>query len=93
MLKFTAVFALAGIFALGVPGKPASTGGSWLVDARHSDAQLITDGTTDYGKNENQRCARRRQGERQSDVGRKISHKIQCRIQNLSGYFHVACHR
>jgi len=50
MLKFTAVFALAGIFALGVPGKPASTGGSWLVDARHSDAQLITDGTTDYGK-------------------------------------------
>jgi len=50
MLKYTALFALAGIFALGVPSKPSSTGGSWQVDARHSDAQLITDGTTDYGK-------------------------------------------
>jgi hypothetical protein len=44
------LFALAGIFALGVPTRPASTRGSWQVDARHSDAQLITDGTTDYGK-------------------------------------------
>jgi len=50
MLKYTALFALAGIVVLGVPSKPTSTSGSWRVDARHSDAQLITDGTTDYGK-------------------------------------------
>lgn len=50
MFKYTALFALAGIVVLGVPSKPASTSGSWQVDARHSDAQLITDGTTDYGK-------------------------------------------
>jgi len=54
MSKHTAVFALVAIVALGVLAlgakKPASMAGSWLVDARHSDAQLITDGTTDYGK-------------------------------------------
>jgi polyisoprenoid-binding protein YceI len=49
MFKYTVVLALAGIFALGVPSKTTSTDGSWQVDARHSDAQLITDGTTDYG--------------------------------------------
>jgi polyisoprenoid-binding protein YceI len=61
MLKFTALLVLAGIFSLGnTPGTTASTGGSstggsstggsWVVDTRHSDAKLITDGTTDYGK-------------------------------------------
>ena len=30
--------------------KPVFTAGTWQVDSRHSDAQLITDGTTDYGK-------------------------------------------
>ena len=50
MTKYTVLFALAGIFAVGIPSKPASTAGSWQVDARHSDAQLITDATTDYGK-------------------------------------------
>jgi polyisoprenoid-binding protein YceI len=54
MSKHTAAFALSGIVALGVLAlgakKPVSMAGSWLVDARHSDAQLITDGTTDYGK-------------------------------------------
>jgi len=54
MSKRTAVFGLAAIVALGVLAlgakKPVSLAGSWLVDARHSDAQLITDGTTDYGK-------------------------------------------
>ena len=55
MLKHTAVFAVAVILALGVlgldaPNKPPSMAGSWLVDNRHSDARLITDGTTDYGK-------------------------------------------
>jgi polyisoprenoid-binding protein YceI len=54
MSKQASVFALAAIVALGVlvlgARKPVSLAGSWSVDARHSDAQLITDGTTDYGK-------------------------------------------
>src|SRR5271169_4259357 len=55
MLKHTAVFAVAVFLALSVlgldaPNKPASMTGSWQVDARHSDARLITDATTDYGK-------------------------------------------
>jgi len=48
VLAVVAVVAL-GILPLGAKA-PASLAGSWLVDARHSDAQLITDGTTDYGK-------------------------------------------
>jgi polyisoprenoid-binding protein YceI len=53
MLKHTTVFAVAVILGLAVlgldtPNKPAS--GSWVVDVRHSDAKLITDATTDYGK-------------------------------------------
>ncbi len=54
MLKRTALLALAVIVALGVLAlgakKPTSLAGSWQVDSRHSDAQLTTDGTTDYGK-------------------------------------------
>src|ERR1035438_2079341 len=55
MLKHTAVFAIAVPLALAVlgldaPNKPASMAGSWQVDARHSDAKLITDATTDSGK-------------------------------------------
>lgn len=50
MLKYAVLFALAGVFAIGAPSKSSFTGGSWRVDARHSDAQLITDATTDYGK-------------------------------------------
>jgi len=55
MLKHTAVFAVAVILGLAVlgldaPNKPASMAGSWQVDTRHSDAKLITDATTDYGK-------------------------------------------
>ncbi len=50
----TAAIAIVGAIALGVLSlgakKPASVTGSWKVDARHSDAQLITDGTTDSGK-------------------------------------------
>lgn len=54
MSKQMAAFAVAivvvlGVLALGAKA-PASLAGSWLVDAGHSDAQLITDGTTDYGK-------------------------------------------
>ena len=55
MFKHMAVFAVAAILALGVLGlgvstEPASVTGSWQVDTRHSDAKLITDATTDYGK-------------------------------------------
>jgi polyisoprenoid-binding protein YceI len=55
MLKHTAVFAVAVLLALAVlgidaPNKPASMTGSWQVDTGHSDAKLITDATTDYGK-------------------------------------------
>jgi len=55
MLKHTAVFVVSVVLTLvllGVdaPNKPASMGGSWQVDIRHSDAKLITDATTDYGK-------------------------------------------
>lgn len=39
-----------GLFGLGASTKPAPVAGNWVVDARHSDAQLVTDGTTDYGK-------------------------------------------
>src|SRR5579864_3308154 len=54
MSKHMTAFAVAivvvlGILALGAKA-PASLAGSWLVDVRRSDAQLITDGTTDYGK-------------------------------------------
>ena len=54
MSKHVAVFSVAVIFALGILAigakKPASMAGVWQVDARHSDAQLTTDGTTDYGR-------------------------------------------
>ena len=50
MLKYTVLFAVAGMLAMGVPSKPTFTTGSWQVDTRHSDAKLITDATTDYGK-------------------------------------------
>jgi polyisoprenoid-binding protein YceI len=54
MSKHKAAFAVAVVIVLvilAVGAKaPASLAGSWVVDARHSDAQLITDGTTDYGK-------------------------------------------
>lgn len=50
MIKCTALLALAGMLVLGVPNTPAPTAGSWRVDTGHSDAQLITDATTDYGK-------------------------------------------
>jgi len=54
MFRYTAVIALSmvlviAVLALGAK-KPPIMNGSWMVDTRHSDAQLITDGTTDYGK-------------------------------------------
>ena len=54
MSRYMTIFALAAVVALGVltlgAKKPTPTAGSWMVDTRHSDAQLITDGTTDNGK-------------------------------------------
>jgi polyisoprenoid-binding protein YceI len=56
MFKYTAIsaaFVILSILALAVPGRtisPASAAGSWVVDASHSDAQLSTDGTTDFGR-------------------------------------------
>ena len=49
-------FAIAAVIALGIVGlraskAPSYSAGSWQVDTRHSDVQLITDATTDYGKN------------------------------------------
>lgn len=48
-------FVIAAVIALGIVGwsasKPTSTtAGSWRIDTRHSDVQLITDAATDYGK-------------------------------------------
>ena len=50
MFKFTALVAAAAALALSAPSLPTSTAGSWQVDTPHSDAQLKTDATTDYGK-------------------------------------------
>jgi polyisoprenoid-binding protein YceI len=50
MLNYKVLFAVAGALAMGVSSKTTPTAGSWQVDAHHSDAQLITDATTDYGK-------------------------------------------
>jgi len=41
---------MAGALAWTAPARPASVSGSWQVDARHSDAKITTDGTTDFGK-------------------------------------------
>ena len=50
MLKYKLLFAVAGMLAMGAPSKTTFSAGSWKVDMHHSDAQLITDATTDYGK-------------------------------------------
>jgi polyisoprenoid-binding protein YceI len=39
-----------GVLGLDAPNKPASLTGAWQVDPRHSDGELNTDATTDYGK-------------------------------------------
>jgi len=50
MIKYAALSAAALALALAAPRKPAMTTGSWRVDNRHSDVQLTTDGTTEFGK-------------------------------------------
>jgi polyisoprenoid-binding protein YceI len=50
MSRFSVLFAAIAILALGASSNPAPAAGSFQIDAGHSDAQLITDATTDYGK-------------------------------------------
>ena len=50
MVKKIAFVAVAVTLSLAFRGKAVTTSGSWRVDARHSDAQLSTDGTTNFGK-------------------------------------------
>ena len=50
MFRYAATLAMAGALAMSGLSKPSSTSGSWRVDARHSDAKITTDGTTDFGK-------------------------------------------
>jgi polyisoprenoid-binding protein YceI len=50
MLKHIVSIAVAGFLALSVSSAASSTTGSWQVDSHQSSAQIITDGTTDFGK-------------------------------------------
>jgi len=50
MLKQTVVLAFAAMLAATPSKAPISASCSWRIDTQHSDAQLIADGTTDYGK-------------------------------------------
>ena len=51
MLKCAALVPILGVvLAIAVPSKPIVPAGHWQVDPRHSDAQLMTDATTNYGK-------------------------------------------
>jgi polyisoprenoid-binding protein YceI len=51
MFKYAVLLAsLTAVIAMAIPGKPVVPAGAWRVDAGHSSAQLVTDGTTNYGK-------------------------------------------
>lgn len=51
MFRLIAVSILTAALTPGVgPSTSNSPAGSWLVDSRHSDVQLISDATTDFGK-------------------------------------------
>jgi polyisoprenoid-binding protein YceI len=50
MFKRIVLLAAAATLPLAFHGKAMSTSGSWRLDASHSDAQISTDGTTDFGK-------------------------------------------
>lgn len=52
MLKYAALISiLTVVFSFAVPSRPVVPVGPWQVDNRHSDAQFLTDATTNYGKN------------------------------------------
>lgn len=50
MVRYAALAGTIVVLALAAPGKPVAPTGNWHVDSRHSDVQLITDGTTNFGK-------------------------------------------
>jgi len=50
MVRYAALAGTIVALALAAPGKPVAPSGNWHVDSRHSDVQLITDGTTNFGK-------------------------------------------
>ena len=51
MVRFIAIAAMAAMLTpTGAPSPSNASSGPWQVDNRHSDAQLITDATTDFGK-------------------------------------------
>ncbi|HVI09799.1 MAG TPA: YceI family protein [Candidatus Binatia bacterium] len=50
MLKYAVLLAAGAMLAAPGPHSPAPSTTSWQVDNGHSDAQLITDATTDFGK-------------------------------------------
>jgi polyisoprenoid-binding protein YceI len=53
MLKYSVLsltILILSILALVVPGKSSPVVGSWQIDPGHSDAQFVSDGTTDFGK-------------------------------------------
>jgi polyisoprenoid-binding protein YceI len=50
MAAFTGAVVISLVMLAVGANAPASLAGSWLVDPGNSDAQLITNGTTDYGK-------------------------------------------
>ncbi len=57
MSKYKAAIAVTGILVFGAllvtvyaKSTPAPTSGMFLVDTKHSEVQLITDGTTDFGR-------------------------------------------
>lgn len=51
MLKYAALISLLAVFSLAIPRKPSAPVGLCQVDYRHSDAQLLTNATTNWGKN------------------------------------------
>jgi len=53
MLKrtdFLGAVVILAVLAFTIPGASISPSGSWVADPRYSDAQMTTDGTTDFGK-------------------------------------------
>lgn len=51
MLKYAVLLSTLGVaFALAMPSKPVVPAGRWIIDNKHSDVELVTDATTNYGK-------------------------------------------
>jgi polyisoprenoid-binding protein YceI len=50
MYKRAALIAAAILIVMAIPAQPLAPLAVWRIDARHSDARLTTDGTTDFGK-------------------------------------------